>query len=611
MSSLPLRRLRPSPAVVAALVGALWAGTSGAVREFVWADLRDGVIRVGDLPRATRGLARVGFVLLFTMVGVLVVGDVLRGASDLLSTSSGTAARGAQVPVALLPLTLFMFSVAWAFLVAGAIRAQLAVTSGVCAVYLATAATWLGSTSHLAGRLEALASWALVVAVPVFVVVRRRCRERAVTEFLVLLLLVAASTGISLLLALRTMRTTGIALPVTSLGLLLSFLRGLVTPLLVLIGLDIADFALRVSRWSSQVAEERLPHWAVPALFLLVVGWRTLTVGQATFDDPGDGWGYVGALALPGVALVVAWAVHRAARRAAIPGTPAEDPADAVVEAAASKALPITVGYLGLQVALTIALLLLTAVVAVVTLPATTTGRIQELMTAIGELTTRGEVWRTIFWVAALAVAAVLARRGRAALAVYLGVLGGSGLLSTLAAPGRPLAAIGWSELQVEVAWLVVVLAVALRDAVTGRFTHRRAHALLIVAVALALLSASDFIGDPFSPVFAFAGVAFVAFGVVWDALTSGSWTNVGTDRLPRTSRIFLYLGYVLFSVTLIAWAVVSHDLDAVDHFTGGAAMDGFIVFGRPLIHAVVALLLFHPATDADADTASAGPSSE
>ena len=45
------------------------------------------------------------FLLLFAMVGLLVAGDVLRGASDLLATSSGTAARGAQVPVALVPLT--------------------------------------------------------------------------------------------------------------------------------------------------------------------------------------------------------------------------------------------------------------------------------------------------------------------------------------------------------------------------------------------------------------------------------------------------------------------------------------------------------------------------
>jgi hypothetical protein len=57
-------------------------------------------------------------------------------------------------------------------------------------------------------------------------------------------------------------------------------------------------------------------------------------------------------------------------------------------------------------------------------------------------------------------------------------------------------------------------------------------------------------------------------------------------------SRIWLYLGYVLFSIAVLNWAVASHDLLQVDFFTGQAALGGFGIFGKPLIYAIFAVTL-------------------
>jgi len=120
------------------------------------------------------------------------------------------------------------------------------------------------------------------------------------------------------------------------------------------------------------------------------------------------------------------------------------------------------------------------------------------------------------------------------------------------------------------------------------------------------------FIEDPFSPFLGFTGVGLIAFGIVWDSLRAGFWANHGSPSLPRVSRIFLYLGYLLFSVAVINWAVTSHDILAVDFYTGKAALGGFGLFGKPLIYAIFAITLAWPAArpeDAGPTATDAGES--
>ncbi|MCL5994682.1 MAG: hypothetical protein M1546_01350 [Chloroflexi bacterium] len=84
-------------------------------------------------------------------------------------------------------------------------------------------------------------------------------------------------------------------------------------------------------------------------------------------------------------------------------------------------------------------------------------------------------------------------------------------------------------------------------------------------------------------------------------SVTKGFWTNRSTPTLPRISRLFLYLGYVLFTVTLINWTLTSHDLERLGMFTGNLADVGFGRFGKPLLYAVLAATLaLPPSTDTE-----------
>ena len=108
-----VRITRPSPARAAASsVGRSTFGAfSDAMRLLVIEDLRPGVVHVGDLPRLTRILAWLGFILVFAGVGMLFFNEPLREAFPLLPMVGGTTGRGELVPFVLIPVTIFILSV--------------------------------------------------------------------------------------------------------------------------------------------------------------------------------------------------------------------------------------------------------------------------------------------------------------------------------------------------------------------------------------------------------------------------------------------------------------------------------------------------------------------
>jgi len=122
--------------------------------------------------------------------------------------------------------------------------------------------------------------------------------------------------------------------------------------------------------------------------------------------------------------------------------------------------------------------------------------------------------------------------------------------------------------------------------------TPGRASALAFMTLITLLLRQTDFLSNRFSLFVGSGGLGFLAFGIIWDALTIGAWANEGSRGLPRVSRIFLYLGYVLMTVTVINWAVASHDLGEVGRLTGDLGLVGLEAFGKPLLYTIFAVTL-------------------
>jgi len=225
-----LRRLKPIPATLAALVGLLWAISFGAVRDFIWADLRDGMMDLRGLSRLTRAIILSGFALLFGAVLVLLANDFLRDRFSLIALPDSfifAPGRGLMLPVPLVPLTLFLIAVAWSLALTGAIHAHLAIRLGVLVFFSAQlcAPVFYLVSSIVSGLLSpsemgilAIALGSILVVVVLFLVFGR-LKPRPGPEFVLVFLMVSLFYFTTQLKNVSAYRLTGIPLNLATLQL--------------------------------------------------------------------------------------------------------------------------------------------------------------------------------------------------------------------------------------------------------------------------------------------------------------------------------------------------------------------------------------------------------
>ena len=571
------------------------------IRRLFWEDLRPGVVHTGDLPRLTRNLAWLGFVLVFAGVGMLFFNEPLRRAFPLLPIVGGTTGRGELVPYILIPLTIFIFSVAWGFMLTGALHARRIVKLAVLLLYLMVAGVWASSTtSSIPG---ALLSGSALLFVPVFFFLRRRKKAAPALEFGVLLVAVSLTFGVAQIYAIGAWRTSGIPGVLTNVPTMIYTFDLLVIPLLLFIGVDIAEFVHKTADWASSLTDAFTGRRILYAILFLLLAWRLGSVLLETLDRIGksspaeQAAAYAGALVIPLSVGVLWWLIRRHE------GEPIT--VERLLDVAKRVALPLIAVYMGLQ-GVEIVLALGVGLAGLLLL-ALGLGKVQDMTDSlefVSQLIKQDANWQTLLGVVAVVAALLFARRGRRVLALYLGIVGANAFWIQFTNPGMPLSFFGWSGLEpVDFWWVVFFCAVAVIWVVRGRMTEDRAKRLLLLVLITALMRQTGFIEDPFSPVLGFTGIGLIALGLIWDALTIGFWANHDSPGMPRVSRILLYLGYVLFSIAVLNWSVATHDIAQVDFFTGQAALGGFGLFGKPLIYAIFAVTLAESAMDGEDTT--------
>jgi hypothetical protein len=601
-----LRRLKPIPATLAALVGLLWAISFGAIRDFIWADLRDGMMDLRGLSRLTRAIILTGFGLLFGTVFILLVNDFLRDRFSLIVLPNAfiyAPGRGMMLPVPLVPLTLFLIAAAWSFALAGAIHSHLAIRLGVLAFFLFSAVRQLFSllSTILAGLLGVSdlvilgVTLLAILAVVVVFLVLSRLKARPALEFVLLFVLISLIYFTTQLKNVNEYRLTGIPLNLASMQLDIMDFSTIVLPFLLYLGVDIADFTRDSSGWLSRALTKRLPAWALISVFFLFCAWRIYGLVQenlgllAQTTAGAMALSYLGAL---GEILMVGL-VWLGVRRLQPASRQENLDHEGVAEKVAGPALWVILAFNFTS----LVNFAMTSMASAIPAPAF----INLVLKASTWLNQTAATWGIIINIAAVILAGWLARRGQVTLPLYLGLFGMLHLYYKITNPGELLGAITWTGPQTVDAWWVALFSlVGVYLMVARKLSAESAGQLFFLLTITFLLRQTAFISNPFSPVFGFAGVGFIAFGVLWDALTSGSWANVNTPGLSRTSRIFLYLGYVILTVTVINWALSTHDLTSLNQLTGNTALVGLDRFGRPMLYAIFALtlsrVLFPPA---------------
>ncbi len=602
-----LQRVRPTRATWTALVGLLWDISFGGIREFVWADLRSGLIDLRGLSRMTRLVVLVGFGLVLFMVGVLLYNDVWRNTFDLIPQTNGTPGRGSLIPAGLVPTTMFLISTAWSFCLTGALHTRRLIRLAVLGLTMALMVSWISippafslaltDTSALVGLILPLGQIVLWLALPIFFVMRWRKAQRPVFEFTVLLVLISIFFALAQANAIDQARLSGIPLGVTTLDFDLILFQALVMPLLLLVGIDVAGFAFQASEWTTEIITRRLPKWASPALLAVAAVARLWTVTTEFAWRLGSGSPaqelsqYVVAVLVPSCLGLAWWLTMRGARTSdALPSS------RSIGEAVEKHSLWVILLYVAFQYA-ALALSVLVGVMTVLVPYGISQGPITGLLAIADTLSAQVvDVWHLLFALCLGVAAWWLARRGNRALGLYLVLFALLELRSWLTDPSRALGMFALSSsAPIDFWWVILLTGIALYWLARRKLTPDRAGRLLLLFILTGLLQQTDFIGNRFSPFFGFAGIGLVAFGILYDAVTAGSWANIETPGLPRTSRIFMYLGYVLITVTVINWALASHDLASINELTGGVALVGFARFGRPMLYAMMASTLVLP----------------
>ena len=539
-------RLRPTRGTLIALLGFLWAISFGAVRDFVWADLREGMIDLRGLGRPVRAIAWIGFSLLALMLLALLFNDFWRASSPLLTLTEPLPGRGRMLPVALLPATLFLLSVSWAFLLAGALRSHIAVRLAMLFLFLPAAGLWLAnslSSVAVAGFGPGLILGVLAtLAVPAFFVIASRTRPRPALEFFILLLLAALIFIPTQADDIESWRQLGSPLMVAKIEAMLGFLGYLILPLLLLVGVDIANFARQASTWTMKVATQRFPFWLEIGALILLLGLRFQFVIREAVGRVGrDGAsatalayaGAFGVIAVTALAWLLVTRIPAAKSReaaqsagAAAPFDAGRDPVSAPDAAGAGErlALPLIVASNGAQLIVFAGLWISLGLLPLLSVASAISGASDRFGKAAAD------PWPVAIDFVAVAVAVYLARQGRRGPALYLAVFGLLALWFELTTSGRALARLTWEGPEPTDFWLVVTLvAVAVFWALRRQLTEQRVAALLFAGILVGLLRQTDFISSPFSPLFGFAGLGFLVFGLAWDVLTAGSWANNGT----------------------------------------------------------------------------------
>lgn len=563
-------------AVVTALL-TLWQIATTATRTFVWNSVVEGAIDVRPLNKALRVIAVGGQLLIAGFLISILFNESLRvnGPLEPLVLDADET-RGLMAPSVAVPLTMAAVALGWGYVLAGALYVRWWLRWLIVALYLIFAVLPL-STMQIGALAFGIVPWWSLLSLMLLglaLLVLPLLPARPALAWCAM----AALNGIYFCSSVAHMASievlSGGEFRVSSLASSLA-LSGLIliAPFLYLAGLGWIDFGLDLAGWSARAVRRHAPAWLAAGLLFALLGYRIAVDGRAFFaGGPGARqWlALLGAaLFCGGLALVAAW------RRRQGSGAPV--PRAAIV---GLLLVPIVLqGLLFLALSLAVFGPLLD-----VFAPGAHRS-MNQLLVDTQQLSELIVQWRPLMLVAlGVALAIVAARRGRPSLAAFGLILAWHQSMAWLTAAGRPLRGLRYELADVDLLVTVALAALALLWLARRALSLERSVRLLAMALLMALLNQTEFLDNPFSPLFGFAGVFFLVFGIVWNILGAGGFANQASPGLPRASRLLLYLGYVLVSVSVAHWYLVSHNIvqqAAQAAFTSS----GFLIFGLPLAY--------------------------
>lgn len=551
------------------------------VQIFIWGELRNGAINLRPLSRPLRLLTLCG--LLFTCIFLISIlfKDTVRVNSplELLPTDS-TTSRGVLVPSYIIPLTLIAITIGWGYMLTGALHVQPALRWLIFALYgFFTVAPLMFYVLSEAGI--GLTRWTapllLLLLIYAFIMVPRRSLPVAL-EWVLLTGLHGLLVSVCLFAAVRTQMVADSE--IRSSYIIEATLTGntlLSAPFLFLAGLSWIDFGIAMSGWFTGAVRERATTVVAIWILFALMGYRLYVPISGIMANGVDvqqlgAWAGA-ALLCAGLLLIAVW------RQRQPPG------------GNVSRGLItwLIILPISLMILLVIAALFATLFVLPNVFAPGAINRFTQILASIEVLGDGvGQQLPLIVAALALPIIGLAVRRGYATVAAYGLILFWHRVLDWATEPGRQLAWLRFDHADVEMIVLLALTGLALVWLRRHQLTGIRAVQLFGLVLLMALINQIDFLDNPLSPVLGFAGAFFLAFGILWNILTAGGqFANYSSAAFPQTSRLLLYIGYALLSVSIAHWYLVSHNIDQ-QILQSDFNLSGFHVFGLPLAYLVL-----------------------
>ncbi|MBI4671344.1 MAG: hypothetical protein HY741_06705 [Chloroflexi bacterium] len=569
----------PSRQTLVALLANVWAILVGGVRVFAWDSLQSGFIDVRPLPRVARLLAITGLVIVFVLIGSILFNDPLRWSGGLENLPlSSSATRGVFVPAPAVPIAYFVTILAWSFVFTGALHTLAVVRWGAffCFFFFGFSSSFLGMLQVAAtGNVMALlVSVGMTAAVLVVLVLALLVLPRVHAPLFVEFIWILAGVGGLFLISLNA---SAQASQLGSIDFVSGYLvpevttspRNLIAPFLYLAGAEMVNFGISLTSWGARATEQYGKRQVIVTLLIALLGYRWLDFVVNTL--------------LPGVSQdqVLAWMGALLAGSALIPIAVWRMRQSLQDRLPLKLIVALILGIIVPQLVLLVGITLSTAFFSTQTQDPNVLNTLETVSRPLLALSAFFREYTYIgLAIAGVGIAFFAARAKRFTVAAFGMILAWTQFVWWFMENGRPLQDWRYHYQDLD-EWLVLALTVVtLYLLARKQLTQTRALALLGLAFFGWVLNFTDFLDNPLSLFFGFAGIFFTAFGILWNVVTAGGrFANFDSPTFPRLSRIVLYLGYVLLTVNVTHWFTVTHNVEE-QVFNTDLTLVGLRIFG-------------------------------
>jgi len=579
-----LRRFPPTLVHWRRLGQALWLALRGGWRALVWGDLTSGMVNLRGAPASVRMLVWTALLLLLALLLSLLFNDVWRAAFALRPVSFLTVTSApALAPRPLIPITLGLLALAWAYILSGALAAGRWLKLFVLVVFAVDfffSLTYGGGSGWSALLLSLQLAGAAGIAL-IFWRMRGPQRRPGVAFALLLTCTTAMwMAGYMRAWLLEQELNASEAWTASLVGAEVQFMAVFLFPFVVMAGAEIAELAVEMTG----VVGGAIRGFRPPARWLALalaagLGYRAwgLWLAPLIAGEPWNGrpaaW-----IALALMAAVVGLARARGSER--------ELPAWAMVAPAAALGATLFAATLVVLVVGGGAIALLVVGGEGTTLYQQGMAAVERGLQSLLKMDQLAVAGLVAGWGAWMARKARQQGRNLPAVAVFAWVFAiWSAWKWALAS--RP----EWAVWQFDYTDMDAVLSLAALMLLAGlwatrRLTESRLEWLLAAALLAWFLGLQDFLSDPLSPLFGLLGAQalFLSVGVFMNVMSAGQrfLLNENLADPRRFHRILLYFGYALLSVTITHWQWAAHQRAQI-HLIDLQARNGFLLVGLPL----------------------------